>query len=87
MKTRLVQTKGFRGPETEELPADGEMVTFREDVDHGDWKTVAARGGWPTIPEGTPVKVVGWMQNCYGVHIRVEYKGYTYDVEKYKLCR
>lgn len=86
MRTRIVETQGFGGPSLMILPEDGEMIEFDRDVSHGDWKTASVfRDRWPTIPKGTKVKVVGWMQNLYGVHVRVEYKGARYDVEAHKI--
>lgn len=88
MKTRLVDIQTFGGPGKQELPDDGEMVTFDRDVDHGDWKTASVRpDSWPTIKKGTRCKVVGWMQNMYGVHLRVEHKGFNYDVDAHYWSR
>lgn len=86
MKKRLVTVSGFRGPEKQLLPEIGELIEFDRDVEHGDWKTSSVRPGqWPTIQKGTKCKVVGDMQNFYGVFIKVEHNGSIYDVEHYKI--
>lgn len=86
MKTQEVKVQGFGGPQYTNLPADGEMIEFDRDVSHGDWKTASVfPDRWPTIPKGTKVKMVGWMQNLYGVFVRVEHNGERYDIEDFKV--
>lgn len=84
MKVIEVKVSGFRGPEYMRLPATGEKVKLLRDAEHGDWKTAAVRPGhWPTIKKGTEVEVLGWMQNMEGVHLKVKYLDWAYDVPDY----
>lgn len=83
MKLDYYKISGFRGPEEILMPANGEMIEFIKDVDHGDWKTASIhKDRWPTIKKGTKVEVVGYMQNYFGVHIKVKYNNITYDIER-----
>lgn len=86
MRTQIVDCQSFSGPTKMQLPATGELVEFTNDVDHGDWKTASVhKDRWPTIPKGTKCRMVGWMQNMYGVHVRVEHAGQLYDVDSAKV--
>ena len=86
MATRIVEVQGFSGPHFMRLPEDGEKIRLNRDAFHGDWKTVSVRHGqWPTIPKGTEVEVVGWMQNMEGVHLRVKHLEWIYDIPTYKF--
>jgi hypothetical protein len=60
-------------------------VRLLRDCGHGDWKSVAARGGRPTIPKGTVVPVIREFANLYGRFWRVQGpSGDVYDIEQYK---
>ena len=88
MKTHWMRINGLFGPQSIQLPLNGEIIQFDRDVDHGDWKTASVRPGkWPTIPKGTKVKMLGHMLNCYGLHLRVEHAGQEYDIEAHRLVR
>ena len=81
VRLRLVDIQGFGGPYKKLLPNNGEFVKLVSPGHHGDWKTVSVRpGDWPTIPAGTEVEVIGWMQNMYGVFLKVKYKNWEYDI-------
>lgn len=57
----------------------GFILKTARKVNHGDWKTVAAKN-IPTIPADTEVVVDGWFSNFYGRWITVYYGGRTYDI-------
>lgn len=86
MKTKLVNTQSFRGPDKTLMPETGELIEFDTDVNHGDWKTALVRkGSWPTITKGTKCEVVGWMQNLEGVHVRVKHGKDVYDIPRHRI--
>jgi hypothetical protein len=86
MQMQTIEVQTFAGKRKMEIPATGEVVITLDPIHHADFKTASVfPDRYPTIPAQSEVEIVGWMQNLYGVHVKVRHNRNIYDVEVNRL--